>query len=55
MCKIPEMSMKLHDAWEGPFRVIVVLGLMNYRVKEVYGKEQVKVINIKHAEVYVER
>ena len=55
MCKIPGMSKKLHDAWEGPFRVIAVLGPVNYRVKEVYGKERVKVIHINNAKVYVER
>ena len=55
MHKIPGMSMKLHDAWEGPFRVIAVLGPVNYRVKEVYGKEHVKVILINHAKGYVEQ
>ena len=54
MCKIPGMSKKLHYAWEGPFRVIAVLGPVNYRVKEVYGKERVKVVHINNAKVYVE-
>ena len=54
MCKIPGMSKKLHDAWERPFRVIAVLGPVNYRVKELYGKERVKVIHINNAKVYAE-
>ena len=55
MCKIPRMSKKLHDAWKGSFRVIAVLGPVNDRVKEVIGKENVKVIHINNAKVYVER
>ena len=51
MCKIPGMSKKLHDAWEGPFRVIAVLGPVNYSVKEVCGKECVKVIHVNNAKV----
>ena len=32
-----------------------MLGPVNYREKEVYGKDQVKVIHINNAKVYVER
>ena len=55
MCRIPGMSRKLQDAWEGPFRVIDVLGKVNYRVKEVCGKEREKVIHINNAKGYLER
>ena len=49
------MCKKLHDAWEGPFRVASVLSTVNYKVKEVQGKERMKTIHINNAKRYVER
>ena len=43
------MCKKLHDAWEGPFRVESVLSAVNYKVKEVQGKERMKTIHINNA------
>jgi len=35
MCRIPGLCKKLHDSWEGLFRVENVLSAVNYKVKEV--------------------
>ena len=55
MCWIPGLCKKLHDPWEGPFRVESVLSAVNYKVKEVQGKERMKTIHINNAKRYVER
>jgi len=55
MCWIPGLCKKLHDSWEGPFRVENVLIAVNYKVKELQGKERMKIIHINNAKRYVER
>ena len=55
MCWIPGLCKKLHDAWEGPFRVDSVLSVVKYKVKEVQGKERMKTFHINNAKQYVER
>ena len=54
MCRIPGLCKKLRDAWEGPFRVQSELSAVNYKVKEVQGKERMKTIHINNAKRYVE-
>ena len=55
MCRIPGLCKKLHDAWEGPFRVESVLSAVNYKVKKVQGKERMKTIHINNAKRYVKQ
>ena len=55
LCKIPGMRGSLQDSWEGPFRVIKMCNIVNYKVKEVHGKQREKVIHFNNAKRYVKR
>ncbi len=46
MYRIPGLSCKLTDLWEGPYEVLERVGQVNYRICKVGSKKQCKVVHV---------
>ena len=53
LCRIPGMSKKLEESWQGPFKITEKLNRVNYRVKT--GRGLGKVLHINNLKLYHER
>ncbi len=55
MYRIPGMSCKLADSWEGPYKVLDRKGVVNYKIGKVGAKSHSKVVHINCLKAYKER
>ncbi len=53
--RVPGLSCKLADSWEGPYKVLAKLGEVNYRICKVNSEKQAKVIHVNCLKQYKER
>ena len=53
--RIPGLSCKLADSWEGPYDVVERLGKVNYRICKGGNKRHNKVVHVNCLRKYVER
>ena len=53
--RIPGLSCKLADSWEGPYEVLERVGKVNYRICKVGATKHNKVIHVNCLRKYVER
>ena len=55
MYRIPRMSCKLADSWEGPYKVLDRKGVVNYKIGKVGAESHSKVVHINCLKAYKER
>ncbi len=55
LCRVPGMSSKLADSWEGPYKVIERVGAVNYRISRVEAVKHSKVVHVNCIKEYKER
>ncbi len=53
--RIPGMSCKLADSWEGPFSVLGKMGSVNYKIGKVGNEKHSKVVHVNCLKKYEER
>ncbi len=53
--RIPGMSCKLADSWEGPFKVLSKMGSVNYKIGKVGNEKHAKVVHVNCLKKYRER
>ncbi len=53
--RVPGMSSKLADSWEGPYKVLAKKGAVNYKIGKVGAETHAKVVHINCLKQYVER
>ncbi len=53
--RIPGMSCKLADSWEGPFKVLGKMGSVNYKIGKVGNEKYAKVVHVNCLKRYRER
>ncbi len=53
--RVPGMQSKLADSWEGPYRVIKRMGMVNYRIGRLDSEKYVKVVHVNCLKEYKER
>ncbi len=53
--RVPGMSCKLADSWEGPYKVLGKLGVVNYKIGKVGSEKHAKVVHVNCLKRYRER
>ncbi len=53
--RVPGMSCKLADSWEGPYKVLSKLGVVNYKIGKVGSEKHAKVVHVNCLKKYKER
>ena len=53
--RVPGMSCKLADSWEGPYKVIERKGEVNYKIGKVGAERHAKVVHINCLKEYKEK
>ncbi len=53
--RVPGMSSKLADSWEGPYKVLAKKDAVNYKIGKVGAETHAKVVHINCLKQYVER
>ena len=53
--RVPGMTCKLAESWEGPYKVLERKGEVNYRIGKVGAEKQAKVVHVNCLKIYRER
>ncbi len=53
--RVPGMTCKLADSWEGPYRVVARMGKVNYKIGKCGKEKHAKVVHVNCLKVYRER